>query len=423
MTNLYTTKHDKVAIIGSGISGLASAYLLRNKCNITLFEANGYLGGHTNTVDIEVNGVRDSVDTGFLVYNEKTYPNLIRLFTELGVQTTSSDMSFCVSTPEIQWAGTNLNTVFGDRKNLFSPRYYKFLSEIIAFNKKAPLDLAADQLFSIGIGDYLKQYSADLAAWYLLPMAECIWSTPRSKILNFPAATFVQFCVNHGLLQVNDRPQWRTVTGGARNYVQKIAPHIHNIRLNTPVLSVSRNNNKINIKTAQGFETFDAVILATHAPTSLQLLEQPTELEKDFLNRVPYESNRAFLHLDTRLLPTNKRLYSAWNFVSQSPESKVSLTYLLNKLQPLNTKQPVMVTLNPETEIAKDKVLKVFEYEHPVFNESPRSLAQIQGINRTWFCGAWNGYGFHEDGLRSAIRVVKDFGITPDWGDFPGDFG
>ena len=420
---------QRIAVIGSGISGLASAYFLNQAHEVVLFEANHYLGGHTNTVEIELEGVQQAVDTGFLVFNDRTYPNLIALFAELGVASYASDMSFGVSLDagRLEWAGTNLNTVFAQRKNLFSPRFLGMLREILRFNAAAELNLAACRISGISLGELLQQgnYGRHFQDSYLIPMAAAIWSSSPKDILRFPASTFLQFCLNHALLQVNNRPQWRTVQGGAREYVRKIAATLPQIHLNTPVQAVRRSDAGVLLRTAQGEQSFDAVVMACHAPDSLRMISDASPTEQAILSKVRYQANRAYLHTDLAQLPKNKKVWSAWNYLSRSgqggagDERAVCVTYLLNQLQNLSIKQAVMVTLNPFTEPAADKILAQFDYAHPVFDadaiSAQQQIAAIQGKNKLWFAGAWNGYGFHEDGLKSALRVVAQFGLLPAW--------
>ncbi len=423
-------QRQRVAVIGSGISGLASAYFLHNTHDVVLFEANSYLGGHTNTVDIQLEGKTVAVDTGFLVFNERTYPNLIALLKELGVGGYATDMSFSVSLNDgkLEWAGTNLDSVFAQRGNLFSLSFIRMLRDIIKFNAAAPQNLDRCLISKISLGELLLQdnYSAAFRNNYLLPMAAAIWSSKPDDILNFPASTFLQFCMNHALLQVNDRPKWRTVKGGGREYVRKIAAYLSDVRLNTPVLSVQRTQDSVLIETKDGNETFDSAIFATHAPDTLRLLTDADQTEKSILSAVRYQANTAVLHTDEAQLPRRKKVWSAWNYIG-APNAKaeindmrpVCVSYLLNQLQDLPIKQAVVVTLNPFTPPAANKVLAQFEYDHPVFDtdaiRAQELLPTIQGKNKVWFAGAWTGYGFHEDGLKSALRVAADFDALPSW--------
>lgn len=416
---------SKIAVIGAGISGLASAWLLRKQYKVTLFESGAYFGGHSNTVDVSLEGHTHPVDTGFLVHNDLTYPNLIQLFAHLNIRVHSSDMSFGVSIgrPDIEWAGTNLNTVFAQRANLFKPRFLSMLRDILRFNRNAPQYLEQMRQSPLTLGELLdkEHFGQTMRDWYLLPMAAAIWSSSVKDILGFPAVTFLNFCLNHRLLQIENRPQWKTVLGGSREYVKAMVSQLSDARLNCPVHRVQRSGGQVVIQSAQGIEHFDAVIFACHAPTTLAMLDVDTN-EQNVLQGFRYQPNKAILHLDAQLLPRRKKVWSAWNYMSspgEGAERPVAVSYLLNQLQPLPFKAPVIVTLNPNQEPRPELVLRTFDYEHPVMNlEAERAqgmLPAIQGLHRAWFCGAWTGYGFHEDGLKSALRVVRDFGVEIPW--------
>ena len=425
-----TQQRQRIAIIGSGISGLASAYFLSQNNDVVLFEANDYLGGHTNTVEITLEGKTEAVDTGFLVFNEHTYPNLIALLKELNVGSYATDMSFGVSLDngQLEWAGTNLDTVFAQRSNLLSPSFLRMLRDIIKFNAAATKNWQRCFENGMTLGELLvkDKYSTAFRNNYLLPMAAAIWSSAPDDILDFPAHTFLQFCLNHALLQVSNRPQWRTVKGGGREYVKKIAAMLPDIRLQTPVMAVHRHDGGVKLETAKGNEQFDAVVFATHAPDTLRILQDASETEKNILSSVRYQANTAILHTDQAQLPKRKKVWSAWNYMGgPAPDGvandmrPVCVSYLLNQLQNLSIQQAVIVTLNPFTPPAAETVLAHFEYDHPVFDSdairAQQQLPQIQGKNKVWFAGAWTGYGFHEDGLKSALRVAHDFGATPAW--------
>jgi predicted NAD/FAD-binding protein len=421
---------QRIAVIGSGISGLASAYFLNRQHDVVLFEAGDYLGGHTNTVDVCVDGITHPVDTGFLVFNQATYPNLIALFAELGVTTYATDMSFGVSLNQgdFEWAGSNLNTVFAQRRHLLSPSVIGMLRDILRFNAAAQENLALSLENKDTLGQLLEKgaYGARFRDAYLLPMAAAIWSSSPKAILEFPASTFLRFCLNHALLQVNDRPKWQTVEGGGRVYVGRIAASLPDVRLNTPVLRVTRDADGVTVQTHAGNERFDAVIFASHAPDTLAMLADASAAEQAILSAVRYQANTAILHTDARQLPLRKKVWSAWNYLggaSVDGERAVCVSYWLNQLQNLPFKTPLVLTLNPFSSPAPDSVLASFEYQHPIF-DAPAIAAQaqlpsIQGQNRTWFAGAWTGYGFHEDGLKSALRVVSDFGLAPEWTSLP----
>jgi len=412
----------RIAVVGGGVSGLSAAWLLSEKYSVTLFEAGPYVGGHTNTVDAEVDGIRHPVDTGFLVHNDLTYPNLVQLFRHLDVPVHASDMTFSVSLaqPDLEWAGTSLGTVFAQRRNLMRPAFLGMLRDILRFNRHAARYLARCGPYAL-LGDLLDDegYGQAMRDWYLLPMAGAIWSTPPSMVLQQPARTFLSFCLNHRLLQVAGRPQWKTVKGGARQYVNAMLTRIAEVRVSSAVHTVKRLADGVEVRSAGHVDRYDAVVLACHAPTSLAMLDA-SEDERDVLSRVRYQPNVAVLHTDTALLPRRRAVWSAWNYLAgPTADAPMSVSYLLNHLQPLPFKQPVIVTLNPQQEPAASSVLGRYEYEHPILDAdtvvAQGQLAGIQGRARTWFCGAWTGYGFHEDGLASAIRVAADFGVSPPW--------
>lgn len=420
----------RIAIIGSGISGLASAYFLNRKHDVVLFEAADYLGGHTHTVDVSLEGRTHGVDTGFLVYNERTYPNLVALFDELEVSSIASDMSFAVSMDEgaMEWAGSSLDTLFAQRANALSPSFLRMAWDILHFNRNAPRFLQSSSQAGLTLGQLLLQqrYGTRFRDAYLLPMAAAIWSSSPNDILQFPAATFLRFCLNHGLLQIKDRPQWRTVAGGARQYVDKIAAQLPQCRLRSPVRSVYRGAGAVTIDSAAGSETFDAVVFATHAPTSLSLLRDANETERAILGGVRYQPNTAYLHTDARLMPRRRKVWAAWNYLAgahTAGQRPVCVSYWLNQLQALPFKTPVIVTLNPHILPAAGTVLAKFDYAHPIMDQatvrSQQQLAQIQGSGGIWYAGAWTGYGFHEDGLKSALRVAGAFDAAPPWAVLP----
>lgn len=427
---METTPHPlpagaRIAVVGAGIAGLASAWLLARRYRVTLLEAGDYFGGHTNTVDVTLEGQTYPVDTGFLVHNELTYPNLIAMFQHLDVAVFPSDMSFgvSISDPDIEWAGTSLATVFAQKRNLLRPAYLGMLADIMRFNRTAPAYLEESRQKGWTLGQLLAAhgYGKPMRDWYLLPMAAAIWSSSVQDILGFPAETFLRFCLNHRLLQVAGRPQWRTVLGGAREYVKKLLEGVQDARLACPVSKIQRDESGVCLTLPTSEERFDAVVLACHAPTSLALLDAD-DAERQVLAGFSYQPNRALLHTDRRLLPRREKVWSAWNYLAAAGDAQtrpVAVSYLLNQLQPLPFKTPVVVTLNPHTEPAPDSLIACFDYEHPVMNQAAIAaqarLPQIQGRRHAWFCGAWAGYGFHEDGLKSALRVARDLGVTPPW--------
>lgn len=410
----------KVAVIGAGISGLACAYrLAKAGIDVTLFEANDYFGGHTNTVDVTLDGITHGVDTGFLVFNHRTYPNLVKLFEELGVSTTATDMSFSVSLTDrrLEWAGSDLNTVFTQRRNLLRPAFLRMLADILRFNRTTTaLALAGkDVQLAEPVSSFLERekFSMAFRDWYLLPMIGAIWSCSTSQMMAFPIGTLIRFCHNHGLLQVNDRPQWHTVNGGAREYVRRMLPVIGDARVSAPVTSIRRSTHGVEIESTRGLEHFDHVVLACHSDQALALLADPSHDESATLGAIGYAPNRAVLHTDTSLLPA-QRAWSAWNYESRTgelgDEPQLCVHYLINKLQPLPFKTPVIVSLNPVREPRRDTVMREFAYSHPVFDQAAvqaqRSLPSMQGVRNTWFAGAWTGYGFHEDGLKSGLEAA-----------------
>ncbi len=419
----------RVAIIGSGVAGLGAARLLRGRAQVTLFEAGSYFGGHAHTVDVTLPGahgpVTHGVDTGFLVFNERTYPQLLKLFADLGVEQARSDMSFSVQVPGVhaggplEWSGTSLASVFAQRANLARPRFWGMLSDLLRFNRlctrlaERPLDGALMQ----PLGDFLQahRFGDAFRDWYLLPMLGCIWSCPTDQMLRFPVATMVRFCHNHGLIQITDRPQWWTVAGGSRHYVDKIVQGIADQRLNCPVRRIERDASGVRVHTDGRAEHFDRVVLATHPDQALALLAQPSPQERALLGAIRYQDNEAVLHTDTQVLPRARSAWAAWNYERAADpgqeSARVCLHYLINRLQPLPFTQPVIVSLNPVRPIAQEQVLGRYTYAHPVFDgaaiRAQALLPQLQGRQHTWFCGAWMGYGFHEDGLKAGQEAAR----------------
>ena len=430
----------KVAVVGSGISGLSAANSLLGHADVTLFEAGSHFGGHTHTVDITLptpqGMLTHGVDTGFLVYNERTYPNLIALFAQLGVATAKSDMSFSVQVPgamgskTLEWSGSSLATVFAQRSNAWNPRFLKMLWDLMRFNKLAT-QLASsgkDAAMTQPLRDFLQthQFSQEFKDWYFLPMLGCIWSCPEDQMLEFPVATMVRFCHNHGLLQVTNRPQWYTVAGGARHYVDKIIAGIADKRLNCPVQLIERDEQGVRIITDGRVERFDKVVIATHAPQALAMLRDASEQERTVLGVMRTQANRAVLHTDASVLPKERKAWAAWNYVrgnaqsdsgarsdatQRAPDKRVCLHYLINKLQPLPFTQPVVVSLNPTAPIARKHIMGEFDYAHPVFDAAAiaaqNQLPDMQGQQHTYYAGAWTGYGFHEDGLKSGLAAAR----------------
>jgi predicted NAD/FAD-binding protein len=403
---------------------------LGEHAQISLFEAGPYFGGHTHTVDLTLPTAHGpttwGVDTGFLVFNERTYPQLIALLAELDVATAPSDMSFSVQVPgargaqALEWSGSNLATVFAQKRNLASPRFLGMLTDLLRFNRLCTrlAQQGQDADMAEPLASFLARHRFGTAFrdWYFLPMLGCIWSCPTDQMLQFPVATMIRFCHNHGLLQVSDRPQWHTVVGGARHYVDKIVAGIADARLNTPVRAIERDSAGVTLLTDQGSERFDHVVLAAHSDQSLAMLRQPTSSESEVLGAIRYQPNRAVLHTDTSVLPERRAAWAAWNYEraaeDQQESSRVCLHYLLNRLQPLPFEQTIVESLNPVRPIARHKVLAEFDYSHPVFDlaaiEAQKRVPELQGMQHTWFCGAWTGYGFHEDGLKSGLAVADE---------------
>jgi predicted NAD/FAD-binding protein len=413
----------RVAVIGSGISGLAAALRLTPSHRVTLYEAQSRAGGHTNTVDIELDGIRCAVDTGFLVYNERTYPNLIALFSELQVPIAPSDMSFSVSVGprRIEWCGSNLASVFAQPSNALRPAFWRMLADIVRFNRQASgLAQEPDNAprLQVPLSRFLDDegYSATFRNQYLLPMAAAIWSCPMQTMQQFPLGAFVRFFANHGLLQLTDRPQWFTVAGGARQYVDRILARLSDVRLGCPVLGIERRGassvGSVGVRSAQGTEWYDHVVMACHSAQTLRLLNDADPQEREVLSAIPYQPNEAWLHTDQSLMPQRRRAWAAWNYLSDGDLSSplVFVTYWLNRLQPLPVSRPVFVSLNPLVEPDPAQVIARIAYEHPVFDQgatrAQHKLAQLQGRRNTWFAGAWTGYGFHEDGLKSGLAVA-----------------
>ncbi|WP_308389261.1 FAD-dependent oxidoreductase [Acidithiobacillus sp. AMEEHan] len=415
----------RVAVIGSGIAGLASAWLLRKHHRVSLFEADSRCGGHTHTVEIEHEGITAPVDTGFLVCNDWTYPHLLGLFAELQVELVASQMTFSVrlSDPELEWSGTDLNGLFAQRRNLLRPAFYGMLRDILRFNRDAKAWLRAEAS-DISLGEFLVRgrYGEWLQEAYLLPMAAAIWSCPVAQMRAYPARSFLRFYENHGLLNIFRRPQWLTVKGGGREYVQRILAQLDDLRSGTPVLRLEPLGAGIRVHSAAGVEDFDAVVSAVHSDQLLPLLGEHWPEHHAPLAAIRYQPNRAVLHRDASFLPQRRQAWSAWNFhreVGSSVERPVAVSYLINKLQPLPFRDPIIVTLNPEREPDPALVWREINYAHPVFDgpavAAQASLRALQGVQGLYLAGAWLGYGFHEDGMRSAVEVARALGVRIPW--------
>ena len=409
----------KIAIIGSGIAGNVVAHHLYRAHDITVFEAASHIGGHTHTHAVEHDGERHEIDTGFIVFNDWTYPNFIALLNELGVESQTSQMSFSVRNERsgLEYNGTTLNTLFAQRRNLLRPSFHRMIRDILRFNREAPTLLNATQ--EICLGNFLTKgkYSPQFVNDYLIPMGAAIWSTDPARMLSFPARYFVQFFHNHGMLSVDKRPQWRAIRGGSARYVEKlVAPFRQRIRLNAPVERVQRSANGVTIKVhGAEQEHFDQVFLACHADQALRMLVDASPLEHAVVGAIPYQENEAVLHTDTSLLPRKHRAWAAWNYhlPNDGGDDRATLTYNMNILQSLKSRSTFCVSLNRTAQIAPDKIIKRLTYHHPLY--TPEGVAaqqrqhEVNGVNRTYFCGAYWRYGFHEDGVVSALNALKHF--------------
>ncbi|RTL52495.1 MAG: FAD-dependent oxidoreductase [Bradyrhizobiaceae bacterium] len=407
-----------IAVVGTGISGLSAAWLLSRTHDVTIYEQDKRPGGHSNTVMLDAGDRPVPVDTGFIVYNEATYPNLTALFDHLGVATQPSEMSFAVSLADrdLEYSGSNLNSLFAQWSNVLRPRFWSMLADLRRFYRDAPRDLALLQE-SASLGDYLKAgaYGPAFCEDHLLPMAAAIWSASPSLMLQYPAASFIRFHDSHGLLKIRNRPQWRTVTGGSTVYVQKLMRQM-NVNLGHRVTSVRRIEEKVEVQDQHGHsEVFDDVVIATHADQALALLGQPTEDEKKLLGEFRYSRSRAVLHRDEHLMPRRRRVWASWNYISKNSEAIAhgpTVTYWMNKLQRLPIEGNIFLTLNPTAE--PRHILREENYEHPIFDfkaiAAQRKLWSLQGKDRVWFCGSYFGAGFHEDGLQAGLAVAETLG-------------
>jgi len=409
----------RIAIIGSGISGMVAARELHSDHDLTILEANDYVGGHTNTVTVELDGEQYSVDTGFIVFNDRTYPNFCRLLDDLGVESQPSTMSFSVRSDadDLEYNGSSLNGLFCQRRNLLRPSFYRMIKDILRFNREAPKDIDRTSEETT-VGDYLRTngYSQQFAANYLLPMGAAIWSCPTTTFEQFPVRFIIEFYQNHGLLSLKDRPTWRVINGGSVNYMNALTASFRDrIRLKSPVRQVVRDNGSVQVGTDDGTEAFDEVIFACHSDQALRILgNDATTSEREILGAIPYEPNLAVLHTDTSLLPRRRSAWASWNYhVPSGSGSKATLTYNMNILQHINSQHTFCVTLNEETQISPEKVLGKFHYSHPVFTteraSAQRRHQEVIRHNRTSFCGAYWGNGFHEDGVNSGLAVASAF--------------
>lgn len=411
----------KIAIIGSGISGLTAAYLLAGDHEITLFEADSRLGGHTHTHEIEAEGQSWQIDSGFIVFNDRTYPNFIRLLERLKVASQPASMGFSVSNErlELEYSGNGLNGLFAQRSNLFSPRYLGMIKEILHFNRRCLAWLESSDNTTYRLRDFLndEKFSSMVIENYVMPMTSAIWSATPLMALELPMLFFARFFANHGMFKAKERPQWRVIKGGSSRYIEKMTVQFEDrIRLNTPVRRIMRAEDGVIIHSGHGGALhFDKMILAVHSDQALAMLERPTPIESEVLGAIKYQPNQATLHTDRRLLPTREAAWASWNYRLPKQKSMTpTLTYNMNILQTLKSRDPFLVSLNQSNAIAEDKTLRQMEYAHPVFTPEATSAQarhhEIDGQQHTYYCGAYWFNGFHEDGVRSALRVCEKFG-------------
>ena len=409
----------KIAIIGSGIAGMSAAWLLNKDHDITVFEAGDHIGGHSNTVDAGNGENPLPVDTGFIVYNEQNYPNLVALFDHLNVPTKPSDMSFAASIDKgrFEYSGTGLNGLLAQRSNLVSPRFWAMMSDIMRFYKTAPTLDGAAASADLSLGDYLREnnYSDAFIRDHILPMGAAIWSTTVTDMLDYPLATFVRFFESHGLLKFKDRPKWRTVDGGSREYVKRLTASYQDKIRREGVVAITRALNGVEVMTAAGAQhLFDDVVLATHADDALKLLSNPNQSEQRLLGAFQYTDNDTYLHTDERLMPKRRRVWSSWNYIDDGAADagkQLTLSYWMNRLQTIDESHPLFVTLNPHIAPREETIIRKFSYQHPLFDraaiEAQKELWQLRGRDRVWYCGSYFGYGFHEDALEAGLAVAE----------------
>lgn len=416
-----TMNSQRIAVIGSGISGLSAAWLLSKAHSVTLYEENDRIGGHSNTVDLKLKDGVVPVDTGFIVYNEKNYPNLTSMFDHLNVATDASEMTFAMSLKGggYEYSGTGANGFFGQRRNIFSSSHWKMLGDIVRFFRTAQRRLTNYPLETT-LGHFLthERFSTKFVDEHIVPMGAAIWSTDVGEMLKYPAKSFVDFYANHNLLKVISRPNWRTVQGGSRSYVDAILKDSNlEVLQGQGVTSVRRQANRVDIEDSRGtVRPFDQVVFAGHADQMLKTLKDPSEDEADLLSKFEYQRNVAVVHSDPKFMPQRKRIWSSWNYFKRSAgnDEELCVTYWMNALQNLNTSEDVFVTLNPSEDVAEDRTHMTIDYDHPVFDANAhaaqRNLNLIQGVNRSWYCGSYFGHGFHEDGIQSGLDVAERLG-------------
>jgi predicted NAD/FAD-binding protein len=424
----------RIAVIGSGISGMVAAYRLCRDHDVTVFESAGHVGGHTHTVDVEAGGRTYAIDTGFIVYNDWTYPNFVELLRELDVPWQTSDMSFSVRCEKsgLEYNGTSINALFAQRKNLVRPAFLRMVRDILRFNREAPALLVAASSASassdgasaaggggtVTLGEYLERggYSRYFRDHYIIPMGAAIWSSRPRDMFEFPARFFVEFFSNHGFLSVDDRPTWRVIRGGSREYVKRLtASYAQRIRTRTPVESIQRQPHQVILRLADGsLEHVDRVFIACHSDQALRLLADPSPAEREILGAISYQSNEALLHTDVRLMPRRRLAWAAWNYhLPVEAAERVTVTYNMNILQSLDSRDQFLLTLNRGAAVDPSTVIGRYSYAHPVYTTAAvaaqRRRAEINGVDRTYYCGAYWSYGFHEDGVKSALLALEDF--------------
>ncbi|MEM6666516.1 MAG: FAD-dependent oxidoreductase [Pseudomonadota bacterium] len=425
----------RIAVIGTGISGLSAAWGLRrglgSDADIVLYERRDYAGGHTATKTVDYDGESIAVETGFIVFNTLNYPNLTAFFEELDIQTDESSMSFSVSLHDgaFEWSGDGLRAVFAQKRNLVSPRFLWMLREIMRFNECSHKDRKAGRLTGLSLGEYMemRRFSKSFRDGYLIPMGAAIWSTPRDQMLEFPAESFVQFLENHRLINIR-RPDWRTVAGGSATYVAKVLQEIQaEVRLATPVTRVERHPGTVVVTDETGAQdTFDHAIIAAHSDQALAMLADPSEKEREVLGAIRYLPNAVYLHRDASLMPKRKRVWTSWNYTedqNMDGQATLAVTYWMNRLQNIGRKYPLFVSLNPAKMPDPALTFGTFEYDHPQYDRAAlnaqKALPALQGLQNTWYCGAYHGYGFHEDGMKAGIAVAEALGGTYPWRAMP----
>ena len=412
----------RIAIVGAGIAGMVAAYLLCEDHEVVVFEANDYIGGHTNTIDVGLNGVNYRVDTGFIVFNKENYPNFVKLMERLGVTYQPSNMSFSVQCEltGLEYCPSTLNSLFAQKRNLFRPSFYRMLFEVSRFRREAQ-EILRSKDYETTLGGYLgeKRYSRPFISHFIIPMGAAIWSADPEQFKDFPAHSFVQFFNNHGFLKVKDQPQWQAIKGGSKSYVEPLTrPYRDKVRLSCPVESIKRHPDYVEVTQRSGeVERFDQVVIAAHSYQALAMLTDPSDGEKEILEAIPYQENLTILHSDSSLLPKRRAAWASWNYhIPREEMGRVALTYYMNMLQSLTSPIDFCVTLNRPEIIDRAKIIREFNYHHPVYTPqgplAQKRRLEINGVNRTYFCGAYWGYGFHEDGVNSALAVGEHFGKT-----------